>query len=108
MWLGFSALFENGVAVKITSLKKKSNNQLEKKASSSTSAQEGGFSIGCIEKIYLIGIIVVELWGQFLHSLVLGDKFPFVPLMLISIYCAIGVIYSWIWQLKCIIRSVSS
>ncbi|KAM6560052.1 hypothetical protein CsatA_029291 [Cannabis sativa] len=104
MWLGFSALFQSGRAVKTSSLKRK-----ELKTSSSSSAQgEEGFSIGLIEKCYLTGIIIVEIWGQFVHPLVLGDKFPFIPLMLISIYSTIGVVYSWIWQLKWIVRSVGS
>ncbi|KAL5560624.1 hypothetical protein UlMin_036835 [Ulmus minor] len=89
MWLGFSAQSTNGTTSKAT---------LEKK-------REDGFNIGWIEKSYLVGIIIVELWGQFLHPLLLGNKLPFLPLMLISIYCALGVIYSWIWQLKCIVRS---
>lgn len=108
MWLGFSALFESGVAVKTTSLKKKRDDQLEEKASSSTASRKRGFSIGWVEKRYLIGIIIVEIWGQLVHPLVLGDKFPFIPLMLISIYCTIGVMYSWIWQLKWIVRSPDS
>ncbi|KAF4350501.1 hypothetical protein F8388_014962 [Cannabis sativa] len=102
MWLGFSALYQSGRTVK--------TRKEVKTSSSSTLAmeEEGGFSIGLLEKSYLIGIIIVEIWGQFVHPLVLGDKFPFIPLMLISIYSTIGVVYSWIWQLKWIVTSVGS
>ncbi|CAN6486854.1 unnamed protein product [Victoria cruziana] len=55
-------------------------------------------------KIYLSGLLVIETWGQFVHPYILGDKMPFLPLMLLSIYCAIGMLYSWIFQLGRIIR----
>ena len=74
------------------------------KVNSGRAAPKEGFSIGWIEKIYLVGIVIVEVWGQLLHPLILGDKLPFIPLMMVSIYCAIGVMYSWIWQLMRIIR----
>lgn len=40
--------------------------------------------------------LVVEIVSQFLHPYVLGDSFAFMPLMLISTYCAVGNIYPWI------------
>ncbi|KAE8712497.1 putative dolichyl pyrophosphate Glc1Man9GlcNAc2 alpha-1,3-glucosyltransferase [Hibiscus syriacus] len=73
------------------------------KGSSRTSAVEQWFKLGWVAKSYLLGVVVVEIWGQFLHPYLLGDKLPFLPLMLISMYCAIGILYSWIWQLKRII-----
>lgn len=103
IWLGFSALFANGAAVKATLIKKKRD-----KASSSAAARKEEFTVNWVVKSYLIGIIVVEIGGQFLHPLFFGDKLPFVPLMLISIYCAIGIMYSWIWQLKSIVSSLDS
>lgn len=77
MWLGFSAQF----------------------------AKKGGFGIGWVGKSYLLGILVVEIWGRFLHPYFLGEKLPFLPLVLISFYCALGMMYSWIWQLKWIVSS---
>ncbi|XP_071717005.1 dolichyl pyrophosphate Glc1Man9GlcNAc2 alpha-1,3-glucosyltransferase-like [Rutidosis leptorrhynchoides] len=68
-------------------------------------SKNGGFVFKWVEKIYLVGFVVVEIWGQFLHPLLLGDRFPFLPLMLVSFYCALGMMYSWIWQLRYIIRS---
>ncbi|CAH1414516.1 unnamed protein product [Lactuca virosa] len=73
--------------------------------SSTFSEKKDGVVSGWIEKSYMVGFVVVEIWGQFLHPLILGDRFPFLPLMLISFYCALGMMYSWIWQLKSIIRS---
>ncbi|KAB2037272.1 hypothetical protein E1A91_D03G065100v1 [Gossypium mustelinum] len=67
--------------------------------------EKQGFEVGWVTKSYLIGVVVVEIWGQFLHPYLFGDKLPFVPLMLISMYCAIGILYSWIWQLKSILIS---
>lgn len=70
------------------------------KGSSKSAAEKGGFVLGWVAKSYLLGVLIVEIWGHFLHPYLLGDKFPFVPLMLISIYCALGILYSWIWQLQ--------
>lgn len=84
MWLGFTAQHADDRAMK-------------KKETSETKSK---FGIGCIEKSYLMGLVIVEMVSQFLHPYFLGDKFPFMPLMLISTYCAIGIMYSWIWQLR--------
>ncbi|KAK4267914.1 hypothetical protein QN277_024634 [Acacia crassicarpa] len=89
MWLGFSAQFSD-------------DNDTE---TSRTPAEKRVCLIGSTGKCYLAGLVVVEIWGQFLHPLFLGDKLPFLPLMLISIYCAFGIMYSWIWQLQSIVKS---
>ncbi|KAL5973715.1 hypothetical protein ACLOJK_030371 [Asimina triloba] len=91
MWLGFSRQFSKGVVQRVNS--------------KDTAEREGCSLIGWIEVIYLLGMVGVEIWGQFLHPYFFHDKLPFLPLMLISIYCAMGMIYSWIWQLTRIIRS---
>ncbi|OMO53233.1 Glycosyl transferase, ALG6/ALG8 [Corchorus capsularis] len=110
MWFCFSAQFSNNIATKVTLqadkktsqslVKKKKASQSELKGSSRTTAEKGGFVLGWVAKSYLFGILVVEIWGRFFHPYLLGDKFPFVPLMLMSEYCALGISYSWIWQLK--------
>uniref|UniRef100_A0A803Q4J1 Alpha-1,3-glucosyltransferase n=1 Tax=Cannabis sativa TaxID=3483 RepID=A0A803Q4J1_CANSA len=79
MWLGFSAPYQSGRTVK-------TRKEVKTSSSSTLAMEEGGFSIGVLEKSYLIGIIVVEIWGQFLHPLVLGDKFPFIPLIYLEEY----------------------
>ena len=105
MWLAFSAHFAENRVIKATAPGHKGSDKLEVKGSSRAVNKKGEFLIGWIGKIYLLGLLVVEIWGQFLHPYLLGTRFPFVPLLLISVYCALGIMYSWIWQLKWIIRS---
>ncbi|CAN8318489.1 unnamed protein product [Cochlearia groenlandica] len=83
MWLGFTAQHAD-----------------EKSLKKETGDIKSKFEIGCFEKSYLMGLVIVEMVSQFLHPYLLGDKFPFMPLMLISTYCAVGIVYSWIWQLR--------
>ncbi|KAI8049596.1 glycosyl transferase [Syncephalis plumigaleata] len=46
--------------------------------------------------IYLVGLIAVQTYAGLLHSLLFGiDRLAFLPLMLLSVYCAVGVIASW-------------
>ncbi|CAL5401371.1 unnamed protein product [Camellia sinensis] len=103
MWFGFSSQFSSISAVKARVPRQKKGDKSGWKGSSNIVTQNGGFIIGWIEKSYLLGLLVVEIWGQFLHPIVLGNRLPFVPLMMISIYCALGMMYSWIWQLRQII-----
>ncbi|GAV71796.1 Alg6_Alg8 domain-containing protein [Cephalotus follicularis] len=105
MLFGFSAQFCNLATDKATAPAKKRGDQLKLNVHSGAAAKKGDFSIGWAGKTYLYGLLVVEIWGQFLHPILLGDKLSFVPLMLISMYCAFGITYSWIWQLRCIVRS---
>lgn len=106
MWSGFSAQFYDGAeATRVpTANSKKKADQFGSEGNSGATVKKG-FAIGWIERIYLIGLVVVEIWGQILYPLLLGDKFAFAPLMLISIYCAFGIMYSWIWQLISIVKS---
>lgn len=49
------------------------------------------------ETVYLIGLIPVFLYQQLGHNLLgLEEKMPFLPLMLISVYCGLGVLYAWL------------
>lgn len=105
MWLGFSAKFTKAAAGNTTVTANKKGAQSRLIESSSPAAEKGGFIISWVGKCYLLGLLLVEIWGQFLHPYLLGDKFPFVPLMLISIYCAFGIMCSWVWQLRWIIST---
>jgi len=106
MWSGFSAQFYDRAETRVSIAHTKKNaGQFESKGSLSADTRNNGFVIVLIEKIYLVGLVFVEIWGQFLHPLLLGDKLAFLPLMLISVYCALGIMYSWIWQLRSIVKS---
>jgi len=45
---------------------------------------------------YLWGIIPLEIYSSFIHSYIFGTAWPFIPLMLISVYSSLGVMYSWL------------
>ncbi|CAL1390472.1 unnamed protein product [Linum trigynum] len=97
MWFGFSAKYSK---VKPPTISDNKKTRKKGSSSSSRSGEEGEFMIGWGGKCYIIGIVMVETWGQLLHPYFLGDKLPFAPLLLISIYCGVEVVYSWVWQLK--------
>ncbi|GAU42290.1 hypothetical protein TSUD_81990 [Trifolium subterraneum] len=106
MWSGFSAQFYDKAETRApTTHTMKKGDQFGSKGSLSANVKNNGFVIGLIERVYLTGLVVVEIWGQFLHPLLFGDKLAFMPLMLISVYCALGIMYSWIWQLRSIVKS---
>lgn len=88
MWAGFSSHFSQS-----NSAKKESRG----------SVQENGL-IGWIGVCYLLGLVGVEIWGQFLHAYVFSSRLPFLPLMLVSILCGAGMMYSWLWQLRQILK----
>ncbi|XP_055996770.1 probable dolichyl pyrophosphate Glc1Man9GlcNAc2 alpha-1,3-glucosyltransferase isoform X2 [Ostrea edulis] len=53
--------------------------------------------LNSLESVYIIGLIPLELWNSAIFPLFnISKKFPFLPLMLISVYCSVGVIYSWV------------
>lgn len=98
MWLGFSSLYNQRELGEETVAAKKVEAPHEAMMS-----QE--FKICLLARIYLFGLVIVELYGQILHPYLLRNELPFVPLMMTSTYCAVGIMYSWIWQLRQIIRS---
>nr|XP_022904724.1 probable dolichyl pyrophosphate Glc1Man9GlcNAc2 alpha-1,3-glucosyltransferase [Onthophagus taurus] len=53
--------------------------------------------LNLFETIYIFGFIPLFIYENFIH-LILGFNLtlPFLPLMLTSIYCAFGVVYSWV------------
>ncbi|XP_060682201.1 probable dolichyl pyrophosphate Glc1Man9GlcNAc2 alpha-1,3-glucosyltransferase [Hemiscyllium ocellatum] len=49
------------------------------------------------ESIYLSGLIPLEVICEIIYPLTAWQqRFPFVPLLLISVYCSLGITYSWI------------
>ncbi|EEF40794.1 dolichyl glycosyltransferase, putative [Ricinus communis] len=104
MWYCFSAQFTKDAAAKENAPAKRGGEQFGSQGTSSSTV-EGGIHIGRIGKCYLVGLLAVETWGQLLHPYLLGDKLPFLPLILISTFCALEIMYSWIWQLRWILKS---
>lgn len=52
--------------------------------------------LSIIESIYLFGILFVIIFENILfYTFKLDNKYQFLPLMLISVYCAIGITYFW-------------
>ncbi|KAI9025789.1 glucosyltransferase [Phycomyces nitens] len=48
------------------------------------------------ETYYILGFIGVQLYTDIGHSLIFGSEtLQFLPLMLTSVYCAVGIIYGW-------------
>jgi len=49
------------------------------------------------ETVYIAGLLPVEIYCQGLHHLLgFNRRLPFLPLMLTSVYCAVGVNYVWL------------
>lgn len=49
------------------------------------------------EACYLYGLVFLEFYCSAIHPFtVLAVKLPFLPLMLTSVYCAVGVVWAWI------------
>jgi alpha-1,3-glucosyltransferase len=49
-------------------------------------------------RVYLAGFVVLELYCSLGHAALLGSRLPFVPLMLTSVYCALGFCWTWGWM----------
>lgn len=59
--------------------------------------RKGGSLLNPLESMYLLGLIPLELVCEFIYPLTVWQKtFPFLPLMLTSLYCALGVTYAFI------------
>ncbi|XP_076467926.1 dolichyl pyrophosphate Glc1Man9GlcNAc2 alpha-1,3-glucosyltransferase-like [Babylonia areolata] len=53
--------------------------------------------LSMLESVYLLGIIPLETYNSFVHHyLGLTERLPFLPLLLTSVYCAVGVSYCWL------------
>ncbi|KAG2197180.1 hypothetical protein INT46_005155, partial [Mucor plumbeus] len=49
-----------------------------------------------IEENYLVGLLVLQLYTGFVHDLVFGqNNLQFLPLMVTSLYCSVGIVYGW-------------
>jgi alpha-1,3-glucosyltransferase len=50
-------------------------------------------------RLYCWGLVALELFNSCAHPLLLGERLPFLPLLLTSVYCALGV--AWVWGRMC-------
>ncbi|KAK6920412.1 Glycosyl transferase, ALG6/ALG8 [Dillenia turbinata] len=104
MWFGFSLQSSELATVESNKPLQKGDDKSGLQGSSNATRSDGGWlCMGWLDKGYLLGILFVEMWGQILQPFLLGNKLPFLPLMMISVYCGLGIMYSWIWQLRRII-----
>ncbi|KAL2629157.1 hypothetical protein R1flu_013843 [Riccia fluitans] len=56
--------------------------------------------LGTCRKLYLCGLLPLEIYSQLLHPYLFKDRLPFLPLMLVSVYCSVGLFYAWAKQLS--------
>jgi alpha-1,3-glucosyltransferase len=50
-----------------------------------------------LERLYVFGSIPVQIYVNIVHEVVFGqDKLAFLPLMITSVYAAVGVVYGWL------------
>ena len=50
-----------------------------------------------LERLYVLGCVPVQLYVNVLHEYVFGqEKLAFLPLMITSVYAAVGVVYGWL------------
>ncbi|CAM6088201.1 unnamed protein product [Calypogeia fissa] len=77
------------------------------KVSGGTQAIEGEMSQGSVvrtlRRLYVWNLVLVEIYGQCVHTFVFGSRLPFLPLLLISTYCALGFLYAWARHLRMLI-----
>lgn len=48
------------------------------------------------ETVYILGLVPLFVYEHVLHQLLLGQSLPFLPLLLTSVYCAVGMTYCWV------------
>lgn len=56
------------------------------------------FTQSILESLYLLGFFAVFVYEHIFHEYVfhLQEKLPFLPLLMVSFYCSIGVTYFWL------------
>jgi alpha-1,3-glucosyltransferase len=92
MWVGFSSHFPGN-----------STHEGNKVNRSRNMVKENNH-IGWIGLIYLSGFAAIGTWSQFFYHHVFGDRLAFLPLIVVSFYSGLGIMYSWIWQLVWIVK----
>lgn len=57
--------------------------------------QRNGALLSWLQRVYMLGFVGLEVLVNGVHPMVLGTRLPFLPLMMTSVYCALGV--TWVW-----------
>ncbi|KAG0235098.1 glycosyl transferase [Actinomortierella wolfii] len=53
--------------------------------------------LNVVERLYVVGFIPVQTYVLLVHGWIFGEeKMAFLPLMITSVYCAMGVVYGWL------------
>ncbi|KAK6733080.1 hypothetical protein RB195_017068 [Necator americanus] len=50
--------------------------------------------------VYVTGLLLLELNALFIHKALFGEKLAFLPLMIISVYSAVGVLICYVWLIS--------
>lgn len=58
--------------------------------------QYGHLGLHVFEKVYLVGFMAVFIYSEVLHWVLFANSLEFLPLMMISTYSSVGLIYSWL------------
>ena len=45
---------------------------------------------------FTAGLVVLEVYCSGIHAFIFGDRLSFLPLMLTSLYCSIGILIVWV------------
>jgi hypothetical protein len=48
------------------------------------------------ERLYLWGLVAVEVATSWVLPPLLKQRLPFLPLMAVSLYCSLGMMYCWV------------
>lgn len=76
---------------------------MEVRARREAAARAGVRGLRWWESLYIFGLVPLDAFCSFIHPLVLAPRMPFLPLMVTSVYCAVGVLYAsglafWLWR----------
>lgn len=47
-------------------------------------------------ELFTAGLVVLEVYCSGIHAFMFGDRLSFLPLMLTSLYCSIGMLIVWV------------
>jgi alpha-1,3-glucosyltransferase len=45
---------------------------------------------------YMAGFVPLQLFTSVVHPMTIAPSLPFLPLLATSVYCAVGLMYTWV------------